>query len=153
MIGSKTLEKVALPSANKNDIVSINGLVKEYGSKRVVDELSLTLHRGEILVLLGHNGAGKTTTISMLTGLIKPKSGTAHAFGKDLLADQKNLMDFIGVCPQENVLLEKLTVFENLTFFCKFKDIQDIPNTVEKLLKDFNLIHKKDTIVKDLSGG
>jgi ATP-binding cassette subfamily A (ABC1) protein 3 len=52
----------------QNDIVQIKGLVKQYGNKKAVNNLNLTMYRDEILVLLGHNGAGKTTTISMLTG-------------------------------------------------------------------------------------
>jgi ABC-type multidrug transport system ATPase subunit len=54
----------------KSDVVQIDGLVKKYGSKTVVDNFSLTMYKDEILVLLGHNGAGKTTTLSMLTGLV-----------------------------------------------------------------------------------
>ena len=53
----------------------VENLVKKFHGKKVVNNLSLTLFKDEILVLLGHNGAGKTTTINMLTGLIKPNSG------------------------------------------------------------------------------
>jgi ABC-2 type transport system ATP-binding protein len=56
---------------------------------------------------LGHNGAGKTTIINMLSGELAPTSGTATAFGKNLISDQTH--DFVTLCPQENVLLEKLT--------------------------------------------
>ena len=99
-----------------------------------MDGLSLTMYRGEILVLLGHNGAGKTTTIEMLTGSVKPTKGVAEAFGMNLFGDQNELRDFIGICPQKNCLLEKLSVEENLTFFCKFKNIEDISGTIEKIL-------------------
>ena len=73
--------------------------MKKYGEKTAVDNLSLTLFKNEILVLLGHNGAGKTTTISMLTGQEKPTSGSAKAFGIDLFKDYQDIVDFIGVCP------------------------------------------------------
>ena len=73
--------------------------MKKYGSKKAVNNLSLTMFQNEILVLLGHNGAGKTTTISMLTGLERPTSGTATAFGNDLFKEQQTVKDFIGVCP------------------------------------------------------
>jgi ABC-type multidrug transport system ATPase subunit len=76
MLKSGTLEKTTSPRDKKN-IVQIQDLVKEYNGRRVVDKVSLTMHRGEILVLLGHNGAGKTTALSMLTGLVKPTDGKA----------------------------------------------------------------------------
>jgi ABC-type multidrug transport system ATPase subunit len=121
----------------------------------VVDDFSLTMYKDEILVLLGHNGAGKTTTLSMLTGLVQPNRGSAFAFGRDLLGDTRNLTDFIGVCPQDNVLLEKLTTYDNLEFFAKFKGIEDsdIPQVVNANLEKFNLLHKRDSQVSYLSGG
>ena len=85
--------------------VVIERLVKKFGGKKAVNNLSLTLFKNEILVLLGHNGAGKTTTINMLTGLTKPTSGSATAIeilpGQDvnLFSDYDNLVDLIGVCP------------------------------------------------------
>ena len=86
--------------------LNIENLVKKYSGKKVVNNLSLTLFKDEILVLLGHNGAGKTTTINMLTGMVKPNSGSALAKNimpndpeVDLLKEYGNLVDFIGVCP------------------------------------------------------
>ena len=83
----------------------VQNLVKKYFGKRVVNNLSLTLFKDEILVLLGHNGAGKTTTINMLTGLVKPTSGSAKVMNIiknkdiDLLKEYGSLVDLIGVCP------------------------------------------------------
>ena len=59
----------------------MTNLSKQYGSKSVVRDLSLTIYQDEVLVLLGHNGAGKTTTLNILTGLTKPTSGEAMAYG------------------------------------------------------------------------
>ena len=82
----------------------IEKLVKKYGDKTVVNNLSLTLFKNEILVLLGHNGAGKSTTINLLTGIGTPNSGTAQAIDVmgetiDMFSDYRNLVDLIGVCP------------------------------------------------------
>ena len=72
------------------------------------------MFKNEILVLLGHNGAGKTTTISMLTGLESATKGEASLTinGRDinLLQDDADITDFISVCPQVNILCEKMTV-------------------------------------------
>ena len=89
----------SLSGKESTDRLIINRLVKKYGKKTAVNNLSLTLFKDEILVLLGHNGAGKTTTISMLIAQEKPTSGSATAFGIDLFKDDRNLVDFIGVCP------------------------------------------------------
>ena len=112
-----------LNGTESNERLKINRLVKKYGKKTAVDNLTLTLFNNEILVLLGHNGAGKTTTISMLTGQEKPTSGSAKAFDIDLFKDYRDAVDFIGVCPQENILFDKLTVYENLKFYCRFKGL------------------------------
>jgi len=74
-------------------------------------------------VLLGHNGAGKTTTINMLIGHLKATSGEASAFGNNLLQTDSSVKDLVSVCPQQNVLLEKLTVQENLEFFAMLRGV------------------------------
>ena len=79
MISKGMLELPALDSDTTNGKLVITELVKRYGNKNVVNNLSLTIYQNEILVLLGHNGAGKTTTLNMLTGMIKPTSGSAVA--------------------------------------------------------------------------
>ena len=130
----------------------IKNLVKKYLGKKVVNNLSLTLFKDEILVLLGHNGAGKTTTIKMLTGLVEPNSGSAIAKNVfpneevDLFKDHDNLVDFIGICPQENVLINIMTVEENLNFFCQFKGIENINQVIGDIIQEFNLEKKRDTL-------
>ena len=91
------------------------------GSKVAVDELSLNIFKGQITALLGHNGAGKTTTISMLTGLFPPSSGSAHVDGKSIITEMDAIRDSLGLCPQHNVLFDRLTVKEHLDFFINLK--------------------------------
>ena len=88
-----------LSGKESNDRLQITRLVKKFGKKAAVNNLTLTVFKNEILVLLGHNGAGKTTMISMLVGAMKPTSGSATAFGIDLFKEEKHEVDFIGVCP------------------------------------------------------
>lgn len=115
----------SLTGNESEDRLVINKLVKKFGKKVAVNNLSMTVFKNEILVLLGHNGAGKTTTISMLIGDLKPTSGTATAFGVDLFSEEKKENDFIGICPQQDVLFEKLTVQENLEFYARFKGMEN----------------------------
>ena len=79
------------------------------------------MYTGQIFALLGHNGAGKTTTISMLTGLLNASSGRAEVFGLDLFEEMSKVRQFLGVCPQHDILFDLLTPEEHLEIFCDFK--------------------------------
>lgn len=72
----------------------------------------------QITALLGHNGAGKSTTISMLTGLIRPTGGDAHIWGRSIRTRMDAVRRIIGVCPQHNVLFNKLTVRSDICGLC-----------------------------------
>lgn len=72
-------------------------------------------------MLLGHNGAGKTTTMSMLAGQVDKSGGNAQAFGYDVFLNQDQMRDITGICPQKDILIEKLTVMENLYYFCSIR--------------------------------
>jgi len=98
--------------------VDVQNLRKDFGSHKVaVDGVSMKMYEGEIFALLGHNGAGKTTTISMLTGMFAPSGGTAFVNGYDITSDLDRARDNLGLCPQHNMLFDKLTVSEHLRFF------------------------------------
>ena len=79
------------------------------------------MYKGQITALLGHNGAGKTTTMSILTGLFPPTSGSAHVNGKSILTGMDAIRDSLGLCPQHNVLFDRMTVKEHLEFFINLK--------------------------------
>lgn len=79
------------------------------------------MYKGQITALLGHNGAGKTTTMSILTGLFPPSSGSAQVDGKSILTDMEAIRESLGLCPQHNVLFDRLTVKEHLEFFINLK--------------------------------
>ena len=79
------------------------------------------MFKGQITALLGHNGAGKTTTISMLTGLYTPTGGRALINGLSVVEDIDLIRTNLGICPQHNVLFDRLTVREHLYFFSLLK--------------------------------
>jgi ABC-2 type transport system ATP-binding protein len=83
-------------------ILELSGLSKVYpGGLKALDHVDLTVSRGEIFALLGPNGAGKTTLIGAVCGLVRPSSGTIHAFGYDLANDWRRARSRIGLVPQE----------------------------------------------------
>ncbi|XP_050384666.1 ABC transporter A family member 1 isoform X4 [Argentina anserina] len=115
--------------------IQIRNLHKVYASKKgkccAVNSLQLTMYENQILALLGHNGAGKSTTISMLVGLLRPTSGDAVVFGKNIITDMEEIRKELGVCPQHDILFPELTVKEHLEIFAILKGVQeDFVNSV-----------------------
>ena len=85
------------------DAIKINSLTKKYKDVVAVDNLSLSVHKGELFSLLGVNGAGKTTTIKMLSCLTQPTSGDAFLNGKSICKDTAAVKSLIAVSPQDAV--------------------------------------------------
>ena len=93
-------------------------IAKSYRGRRVVNDVSLSVKRGEIVGLLGPNGAGKTTTISILCGLFPATKGSVVIDGIDSHVNLEQIKQIIGVVPQDIALYPTLTGRENLTFQC-----------------------------------
>lgn len=100
------------------DAIRIENLRKEYKDVVAVDNLSLTVRKGELFSLLGVNGAGKTTAIKMLSCLTMPTSGDAFLNGNSILKDSASVKSIIAVSPQETAVASGLTVLENLKLMC-----------------------------------
>jgi ABC-2 type transport system ATP-binding protein len=100
------------------DAIRIEGLTKKYKDVVAVDNLSLTVRKGELFSLLGVNGAGKTTVIKMLSCLTQPTSGDAFLGGYSICKDANAVKAFIGVSPQETAVASGLTAYENLRLMC-----------------------------------
>lgn len=104
-------------AAQDANVIVINGLAKKFDDITAVKDLNLEIHKGEMFGFLGPNGAGKTTTISMLSGLLKPTSGSAQIAGIDVGNEPRKAKELLGVCPQEAAVFKFLTGMENLTLF------------------------------------
>ena len=98
--------------------IKIEGLTKRYKEVVAVDNLSLSVEKGELFSLLGVNGAGKTTTIKMLSCLTKATSGDAFLNGESIRTNTSEVKSIIGVSPQETAVANGLSVRENLEFMC-----------------------------------
>ncbi|KAM9208962.1 phospholipid-transporting ATPase ABCA3-like [Dugong dugon] len=123
--------------------------------KVAVKNLSLNLFEGQITVLLGQNGAGKSTTLSILSGLYPPTSGEAYINGYAISKDMVHIRKSLGLCPQQDLLFNYLTVSEHLYFYCVIKGIprKKRRTEIDHMLSAFNLLEKRDAFSKSLSGG
>ncbi|CAI2386299.1 unnamed protein product [Moneuplotes crassus] len=138
------------------ECMKVRNLRKVYGDGKVaIDDLSLTMYKDQIFALLGHNGAGKTTTFSILMGLYQPSGGSASVFNINMVDQSDQVRKNLGVCPQFDILFDTLTPEEHLRLYCMFKGVpsEEIDNQIEKTLKDVDLLSKRKSFAKNLSGG
>jgi ATP-binding cassette subfamily A (ABC1) protein 3 len=112
----------------QRQVLRINDLQKVYANgHKAVDGLSVKMYPGQIFALLGHNGAGKTTTLKMLTGMLEPTDGDMTLFGRDMVLERNEVALNLGICPQDNVLYDLLTVEEHMQLYCDLKGIEEEP--------------------------
>jgi ABC-2 type transport system ATP-binding protein len=136
-------------------MIRVQHLVKKFGDFTAVDDISFEVARGKIFAFLGPNGAGKTTTIKMLTTLLAPTSGTLEIDGLNPARQQHEVRTRFGIVFQDPSLDQDLTAWENLDLHGV---LYHVPRKVrreraETLLKLFELWDRKDSPVKQLSGG
>ncbi len=136
---------------------SVEGLVKSYKGRRVVDGVSLEVSTGEVVGLLGANGAGKTTTFYMTVGIIEPDSGKVFLDGEDVtdLPMYKRARKGIGYLAQEPSIFRKLSVADNIRAILEFLDIptEQREQRLELHLKELGITHLADAKSYSLSGG
>jgi lipopolysaccharide export system ATP-binding protein len=133
------------------------GLVKSYGGRRVVHEVSIEVGPGEVVGLLGPNGAGKTTTFHMLVGLVKPDAGAIKLDDEELTSLPMYLRARrgIGYLPQEPSIFRKLTVEENILAILETLDLdpQQRRQRLKELLDELGTAHLARQKAYTLSGG
>ena len=143
--------------ATKGGKLSAQELVKVYRGRRVVDQVSLAVNRGEIVGLLGPNGAGKTTAFYMIVGLIRPDGGQVFLDGKEVsgLPMYLRAREGITYLPQEPSVFRKLTVAENLMAILETMALtrEERRTRLEELLAELNLTPLADNKAYSLSGG
>jgi ABC-2 type transport system ATP-binding protein len=131
-------------------VVNVEGLIKRYGSIEAVRGISLTVHPGEIVGLLGPNGSGKTTTLECIIGLRRADGGSIQVCGIDVRRDASAMREKIGVQLQATALPEQIRVSEALKLFASFYQ-RAVP--VADLIERFSLQEKADAAFHTLSGG
>ncbi|WP_029663290.1 ABC transporter ATP-binding protein [Cellulomonas sp. KRMCY2] len=131
-------------------VVQVEHLRKTYGTKVAVDDVSLTVEKGEIVGILGPNGAGKTTTVEMIAGLRVPDAGDVRVLGLDPQRDGPALRERLGLQLQESEMPAKITVQEALDLYASF---YAKPADPADLIRDLGLTDRRDTQFRRLSGG
>ena len=130
--------------------VSVRNLTKSFSGRRVVDDLSFDVQKGEVFALLGHNGAGKSTTIDLILGLKTPDGGSAKILGMDAAKNRKQVFERVGVQLQHTQYQTNITVEEAcIEYASLYADPADYP----KLLEQFGLGTLRKNFVSKLSGG
>lgn len=135
--------------------VETHHLSKAYGEKVALSDLNLTIPQGELFGLLGINGAGKTTTIKLLSGLLRPTSGTASIYGFDILKEPQSARALLSCSPQESAVAPNLTVLENLELIAGIYGAsgKEAKSAAWEMLERFHMESIAKTQAKKLSGG
>lgn len=135
--------------------ITCESLSKTFGSRQVVKDISLDIRPGKILALLGPNGAGKSTTIKMLTGNLKPSSGSISIGDQTHPHLPQNYKSQIGIMPQEIIVWDDLTIKENLEYTATnyFIPKGAAKERIGTLIEDLKLQPELNTLARNLSGG
>ena len=131
--------------------IEVRGLTRDYNGLRAVDGVSFTVQPGEIFGFLGPNGAGKTTTIRVLTGQLRPTSGTALVAGCDVVTQRQELKPQIGVVFEYQNIYERLSARDNLRFAARLYGVKK--ERVEQVLAQVGLYDRARDKTKKYSNG
>jgi ABC-2 type transport system ATP-binding protein len=137
-----------VPAMITNSVVTVRGLQKCYGRRRVVDGVDLDVLEGEVVGLIGANGAGKTTTVECIQGLRRPDAGTLRVLGLDPVTEAERLRPLIGSQLQDSALPDRLRVAEAVELFSPRR-----ARGGEALLEQFGLAERRRSAFASLSGG
>ena len=135
------------------NVIEVHDLVKRFGDKTVVDHVSMTIPKGEILGFLGPNGSGKTTTIRVMCGLLKLDGGSGQVLGYDLRTESLKIKREIGYMTQRFSFYEDLSIEENLMFVARLYQLKSVHQVVQETLDHLGLTSRRNQLAGKLSGG
>lgn len=136
-------------------MIEIEHLVKRYGDKKAVNDISFTVNDGEVLGFLGPNGAGKSTTMNIITGYLSSTSGTVKVDGHDILEEPELAKKNIGYLPEIPPLYFDMTVLEYLNFICDIKGVKKEERKAQlaRILSMVKIVNVADRLIGNLSKG
>ena len=130
--------------------IQVKNLTKSFSGRKVINELSFEVNKGEVFALLGHNGAGKSTTIDLILGLKYPDEGNATILGMDAAKHRKKVFEKVGVQLQHTEYQNMMTVEEACM---EYASLYEKPSDYKALLHSFGLSDLKKSYINKLSGG
>ena len=130
--------------------IQVKNLTKSFSGRKVINELSFEVNKGEVFALLGHNGAGKSTTIDLILGLKYPDEGNATILGMDAAKHRKKVFEKVGVQLQHTEYQNMMTVEEACI---EYASLYKKPSDYKELLHSFGLSDLKKSYINKLSGG
>jgi ABC-2 type transport system ATP-binding protein len=133
--------------------IDVRSLNKTFGKKKVVNEVSMRVERGEIFGFLGPNGSGKTTTIRLMCGLLTPDSGSGTCLGFDILRQQNEIKRHVGYMTQRFSFWGDLSIRENLDFIARLYEMPRRREAVDAALEGLGLATRSAQLAGALSGG
>ena len=136
-----------------SNAIDVQGLTKSFGKKRVVDQVSMRVERGEIFGFLGPNGSGKTTTIRMMCGLLTPDAGSGTCLGYDIRREQLQIKRHVGYMTQRFSFWGDLSIRENLDFVARLYEMPQRRRAVDRSLAELGLASRASQLAGTLSGG
>lgn len=121
--------------------IELRNIVKDYGFTRALNDVNLTVYRGEVFGYIGANGAGKTTSIKIMTGLIRPTAGDALISGHSIAGDPLSAKSCVGYIPESGALFEKLSPGEYLTSMARLYGVAEnsVADRIANWLEYFGL--------------
>ena len=130
--------------------IQVKNLTKSFSGRKVINDLSFEVYKGEVFALLGHNGAGKSTTIDLILGLKSPDEGNATILGMDAVKHRKKIFEKVGVQLQHTEYQNMMTVEEACM---EYASLYKKPSDYKELLHSFGLSDLKKSYINKLSGG
>lgn len=134
-------------------MIRVEGLTKDYGPRRAIDELTFDAQQGEILGFLGPNGAGKTTTMRILTGYMPPTSGKAQVAGFDVVDQSLEVRKRVGYMPETVPLYPDMTVIDYLKFMAELRRVKNAEDRAIELLEKLHMEDRAESYIANLSKG
>lgn len=134
-------------------MIEVEGLTKDYGSRRAINDLTFRAEPGEILGFLGPNGAGKTTTMRILTGYMPPTMGVAKVAGFDVVDQSLEVRKRVGYLPETVPLYPDMTVFDYLKYMGDLRHIKNVEDRVEDVLSIVHMEDRANGYIGNLSKG